>query len=179
MIKNLMKAFHCPESLYKKKQTFTVAAAFNPNVRYLDRATLRLNKKMEAGADYFITQPIYSPEKIVDVYEATKNLGAPIYIGIMPLTSSQNAEFLHNEVPGIKLTDEVRARMALFDGNREQSTREGLEIAEELIDVALEHFHGIYLVTPFMRYDMTVHLTEYINRKIEEREKTHSTNRNQ
>ena len=150
----------------QEKTNFTVAAAFNPNVRYLDRATLRLNKKMEAGADYFITQPIYSPQKIVDIYEATKNLGAPIYIGIMPLTSSQNAEFLHNEVPGIKLTDEVRARMTLADGNRAQSTQKGLEIAEELIDVALEHFHGIYLVTPFMRYDMTVHLTEYINRKI-------------
>ena len=94
-------------------------------------------------------------------------LRAPIYIGIMPLTSSQNAEFLHNEVPGIKLTDEVRARMALSAGNREQSTKEGLEVAKELIDVALEHFHGIYLITPFMRYDMTVHLTEYIHGKID------------
>ena len=56
--------------------------------------------------------------------------------------------------------------MALFAGNREQSTREGLAIAEELIDAALVHFHGIYLVTPFMRYDMTVHLTEYINSKV-------------
>ena len=65
---------------------------------------------------------------------------APIYIGIMPLTSSQNAEFLHNEVPGIKLTDEVRARMALSAGNRELSTREGLEISKELIDVALQVF---------------------------------------
>ena len=126
-----------------------------------------MEKKIEAGADYFITQPIYSPEKIIEVYEATKHIEAPIYIGIMPLTSSQNAEFLHNEVPGIKLTDEVRARMALFDGNREQSTREGLEVSKELIDVALEHFHGIYLITPFMRYDMTVHLTEYINGKVD------------
>ncbi len=151
----------------QQKTNFTVAAAFNPNVRHLDRATNRLRKKMEAGADYFITQPIYSTQKIIDVYEATKDLGAPIYIGIMPLTSSTNAEFLHNEVPGIKLTDEVRARMAEADGNREQSTQKGLRIAEELIDVALEHFHGIYLVTPFMRYDMTVHLTKYIHEKVD------------
>ena len=99
----------------QQKTSFTVAAAFNPNVRHLDRAVERLEKKMEAGADYFITQPIYSPEKIVEVYEATKHIETPIYIGIMPLTSSQNAEFLHNEVPGIKLTDQVRARMALSD----------------------------------------------------------------
>ena len=151
----------------QQKTSFTVAAAFNPNVRHLDRAVERLEKKIEAGADYFITQPIYSTEKIIEVYEATKHIETPIYIGIMPLTSSQNAEFLHNEVPGIKLTDQVRARMALSDGNREQSTKEGLEVSKELIDVALEHFHGIYLITPFMRYDMTVNLTEYIHGKVD------------
>lgn len=151
----------------QEKTNFTVAAAFNPNVRNLERATHRLRKKMESGADYFITQPIYNTEQIIDVYEATKDLGAPIYIGIMPLTSSQNAEFLHNEVPGIKLTDEVRNRMAAVSKNREQSTQEGLKIAEELVDVALELFHGVYLVTPFTRYDMTVHLTNYIHEKVE------------
>ncbi len=150
----------------QQKTSFTVAAAFNPNVRHIDRAVIRMEKKIESGADYFITQPIYSPEKIVELYEATKHIKAPIYIGIMPLTSSQNAEFLHNEVPGIKLTDEVRARMSLFSGNREQSTREGIAVSKELIDVALEHFHGIYLITPFMRYDMTVELTEYIHGKV-------------
>lgn len=150
----------------QQKTNFTVAAAFNPNVRNLDRATIRLEKKIESGADYFITQPIYSLEKIVDVYEATKHLKTPIYIGIMPLTSSQNAEFLHNEVPGIKLTDEVRSRMALAGGDREKYTQEGLEISKEIIDVALKYFHGIYLITPFMRYDITVKLTEYINSKV-------------
>lgn len=151
----------------QQKTNFTVAAAFNPNVRHLDRATNRLRKKMECGADYFITQPIYNRQQIIDVYEATKDLGAPIYIGIMPLTSTQNAEFLHNEVPGIKLTDEVRKRMAFTDQNRALATQEGLKIAEELIDTALELFHGIYLVTPFTRYDMTVHLTNYIHNKVE------------
>lgn len=166
MIKKFNEGISMSGKSLQQKTNFTVAAAFNPNVRHLDRAMNRLKKKMEAGADYFITQPIYSTQKIVDVYEATKDLGAPVYIGIMPLTSSQNAEFLHNEVPGIKLTDEVRARMAVADGNREQSTAQGLRIAEELIDVALEHFHGVYLVTPFTRFDMTVHLTEYINKKV-------------
>ena len=157
----------------QEKTNFTVAAAFNPNVRDLNRATIRLEKKIESGADYFITQPVYSLEKIVEVYEATKHLNAPIYIGIMPLTSSQNAEYLHNEVPGIKLTDEVRSRMALTAGDREQSTREGLEISKEAIDVALEYFHGIYLITPFMRYDITVNLTNYINSKVSINEDKH------
>ena len=166
MIKQFNEGISPSGKSLQQKTNFTVAAAFNPNVRNLDRATIRLEKKIESGADYFITQPIYCPEKIIDVYEATKHLKAPIYIGIMPLTSSQNAEFLHNEVPGIKLTDKVRARMALSAGNREQSTREGLKISKELIDVALQYFHGIYLVTPFMRYDITVNLTDYINEKL-------------
>jgi methionine synthase / methylenetetrahydrofolate reductase(NADPH) len=166
LIKQFNEGISLSGKSLQQKTSFNVAAAFNPNVRHLDRAVERLVKKVEAGADYFITQPIFSTEKIVEVYEATKHLEAPIYIGIMPLTSSQNAEFLHNEVPGIKLTDQVRARMALSSGNREQSTKEGLEVSKELIDAALDYFHGIYLVTPFMRYDMTVSLTEYINTKV-------------
>ena len=166
MIKQFNEGISWSGKSLQQKTSFTVAAAFNPNVRHIDRAVVRMEKKIESGADYFITQPIYSPEKIIELYEATKHITAPIYIGIMPLTSTQNAEFLHNEVPGIKLTDEVRARMALFAGDREQSTREGIAVAKELIDVAIEHFHGIYLITPFMRYDMTVDLTEYINGKV-------------
>lgn len=149
----------------KQKTSFNVAAAFNPNVHHLDKAVKRLEKKVQYGADYFITQPVYSPEKILEVREATKHIDAPIYLGVMPLTSTQNAEFLHNEVPGIKLTDEVRARMASTAGDRERSSQEGLEIAKELIDAALPHFNGIYLITPFMRYDLTVKLAEYVNKK--------------
>ena len=166
LIKQFNEGISLSGKSLQEKASFTVASAFNPNIRNLERGIPRLERKLASGADYFITQPIYSPEKIVELYEATKHIAAPIYIGIMPLTSTQNAEFLHNEVPGIKLTDQVRARMAETVGNREQAGREGLAISKELIDAALEHFHGIYLITPFMRYDMTVNLTDYINRKI-------------
>ena len=77
----------------------------------LDRAVTRLEKKIEHGADYFISQPVYTKEKIVEIYEATKHLQAPIYIGIMPVTSYKSAEFLHHEVPGIKLSEDALTRM--------------------------------------------------------------------
>src|SRR5699024_12210376 len=83
---------------------FNVAAAFNTNVANVGRAVKRLERKIASGADYILTQPIYSPEKIVELKEATAHIDVPIFIGIMPLTSTRNAEFLHNEVPGIKLT---------------------------------------------------------------------------
>lgn len=83
----------------------------------------------------------------------------------MPLTSTRNAEFLHNEVPGIKLTDEVRERMKEAGTDREKATAESITISKELVDTALEHFNGIYLITPFMRYDICVELVEYIHEK--------------
>lgn len=148
-----------------EKTNFSVAAAFNPNVRYLDKAVLRLEKKINCGADYFITQPLYSVTQIQEVYEATKHLQVPIYLGIMPLTSYRNAEFIHNEIPGITLSDDIRKAMAKTGDNKERAKREGMAIAKALIDAAFELFNGIYLITPFLHYEMTVELTTYIHEK--------------
>ncbi|ASN06799.1 bifunctional homocysteine S-methyltransferase/methylenetetrahydrofolate reductase [Virgibacillus necropolis] len=151
----------------RQATSFHVGAAFNPNVARLDKAVERLEKKIACGTDYFLTQPIYSPEKIIDLAVATKHIDTPIFVGIMPLTSTKNAEFLHNEVPGIKLTESIRAKMRSASADKEQSVEQGITIAKGLIDVALENFHGIYLITPFMRYDISIRLVEYIQKKVQ------------
>jgi methionine synthase / methylenetetrahydrofolate reductase(NADPH) len=148
-----------------QKTNFSIAAAFNPNVRHLDKAVERLEKKIQCGAHYFITQPLYSERQIEEVYEATKHLETPIYIGIMPLVSARNADFLHHEVPGITLSEEIRARMAACANDPVQSAREGIAIAKSLIDTAFDLFNGIYLITPFLRYEMTVELVRYVHEK--------------
>jgi methionine synthase I (cobalamin-dependent)/5,10-methylenetetrahydrofolate reductase len=148
-----------------QKTSFSIAAAFNPNVRHLDKAVERLEKKIQCGAHYFITQPLYSERQIEEVYEATKHLETPIYIGIMPLVSARNADFLHHEVPGITLSEEIRSRMAACANDPVQSAREGIAIAKSLIDAAFDLFNGIYLITPFLRYEMTVELVRYIHEK--------------
>ena len=112
-----------------QKTNFKIAAAFNPNVKYLDKAVNRLEKKIECGADSFLTQPVYSTSQIEEVYEATKHLDAPVFIGIMPLTSTKNAEFIHNEVPGIKLPEHVRRVMAAAGSDPVQAQKEGIAIA--------------------------------------------------
>ncbi|SDO34867.1 bifunctional homocysteine S-methyltransferase/methylenetetrahydrofolate reductase [Alkalicoccus daliensis] len=147
---------------------FTVGAAFNANARRLEREVQRLEKKIEAGADYFMSQPVYSSERIEEIAEATKHLSVPVYIGIMPLVSSRNAEFLHHEVPGIKLTDEVREQMREVAGDREASEKVGIDMAKQLVDTAMIHFSTIYLITPFLRYNITETLTKHIR----EHEKT-------
>ncbi|WP_239617188.1 bifunctional homocysteine S-methyltransferase/methylenetetrahydrofolate reductase [Cohnella mopanensis] len=163
MIKQLNEGIAFSGKALKQKAKFVVGAAFNPNVKHLDKAVQRLERKISAGADYIMTQPVYDPELIVRVAEMTKHLSIPIFIGIFPLASGRNAEYLHNEVPGIQLSDAVRQRMSGLEGAAGRA--EGVKIAEELLDVAMEHFNGIYLMTPFMAYEMTVSLTEYVRSK--------------
>lgn len=169
LIKQLNEGISFSGKSIGQKTNFNVAAAFNPNVRHLDRAVARMEKKIESGADYFMSQPIYSVEQIEEVYEATKHIDKPIYIGIMPLTSSKNAQFLHNEVPGIKLTEEILSRMENCGDDKIRAAQEGIAISKELIDATLQYFHGIYLITPFLRYELTVELTSYIINKVKNR----------
>ncbi|WP_156735213.1 bifunctional homocysteine S-methyltransferase/methylenetetrahydrofolate reductase [Bacillus velezensis] len=152
-----------------KKTNFSVAGAFNPNVRHLDKAVKRLEKKIECGADYFVSQPVYSEQQLIDIHHETKHLKTPVYIGIMPLTSSRNAEFIHHEIPGIKLSDSIREKMALAGEDKQKQKAEGLAIAKSLLDTACELFNGIYLITPFLRSDLTSELAAYIKQKDEKR----------
>lgn len=160
MIKQLNDGVAFSGKPLKQNAKFVIGAAFNPNVKHLDKAVERLEKKIASGADYIMTQPVYDPELIARIAKATEHLDIPIFIGIMPLASGRNAEYLHNEVPGIQLSAEVRSRMAGLEG--EAGRAEGVLIAKELLDAAIAHFNGIYLITPFMFYDMSVQLLEYI-----------------
>ncbi|MBX0315464.1 bifunctional homocysteine S-methyltransferase/methylenetetrahydrofolate reductase [Planococcus glaciei] len=162
LIKKLNEGISFSGKPLRKKANFSVAAAFNPNVRVLDRAVARLEKKIESGADFFISQPVYTKDKIIEIYEATKHLETPIFLGVMPLTSIRSAEFLHNEVPGIKLSEDALERMRACGDDKERATAEGIQIAKELIDAAAELFNGIYVITPFFRYDMSLELIDYI-----------------
>ncbi|MFX3624904.1 MAG: bifunctional homocysteine S-methyltransferase/methylenetetrahydrofolate reductase [Ectobacillus sp.] len=152
-----------------QKTSFSVGAAFNPNVRHLDAAVRRMEKKIEAGADYFLTQPIYDEEVLVKTYEAVKHVEQPVFVGIMPLVSKRNADFLHYEVPGITLPESIRRRMGEHE-DPEAAILEGIRISQQLIDAAMELFHGIYLVTPFLKYEITEELIRYIKAKQMQRE---------
>lgn len=165
MIKQLNEGLSFSGKDLGQKTSFSIAGAFNPNVRSLEKAVKRLEKKILYGADYFISQPVYSEEKLLEIYEYTKHLDTPIYIGLMPLVSSRNAEFLHNEVPGIKIADSIRERMAKLATQPIEAAREGVEITKSLIDASLDLFNGIYLITPFLRYELTAELAEYANQR--------------
>ena len=145
----------------KKHTNFNIAGAFDPNVRKLDGAVKRLEKKVASGMSYFITQPVYSKEKIKQVYEATKHLNTPFFIGIMPIASYNNALFLHNEVPGIKMSEDVLNQFKAVKDDKEKTKELSLRLSKELIDTVHEYFNGLYIITPFQKVDYSLELAAY------------------
>lgn len=145
----------------KKCTHFNIAGAFNPNVRKLDGAVKRLEKKVDSGMSYFITQPVYSKEKIIEIYHATKHLDTPFFIGIMPIASYKNALFLHNEVPGIKMSDDILAQFEAVKDDKAKTRELSLKLSKALIDTVHEYFNGLYIITPFQNVEDSLELAAY------------------
>lgn len=141
---------------------FLCGAAFNPNLPSMDGQLRRLEKKIAAGARFVQTQPVYSPEILAALLERTAPLGIPVLVGILPLVSERNAEFLHNEVPGITLPDAVRRRM--WGKRGEAGVREGMAIARELVEAGRGKAGGWYLMPPFGKVELALELMEFIRR---------------
>ena len=160
MIKRLNEGFAANGRDLKDRTRFVIGCAFNPNARNLDSQIRKLEDKIAAGAQFVMTQPVFDPALVKETFTRTQPLGIPVLVGVMPLLSSKNAEYLHNEVPGIVIPDPIRDRL------RNQDTAgalaAGLTIARELAECVLESFTGIYLITPFMRFDVTANLTQHI-----------------
>ncbi|QLK86920.1 bifunctional homocysteine S-methyltransferase/methylenetetrahydrofolate reductase [Staphylococcus sp. 17KM0847] len=145
----------------KTKTHFNIAGGFDPHVRNIKAAVRKMETKIESGMHYFITQPVFTQEKIIEIYEATKHLDVPIFIGIMPITSYKNALFLHNEVPGIKMSDDVLAQFEAVKNDRVATYNLSLSLCKSLIDKVHQYFNGLYLITPFERVDYSLELAKY------------------
>ncbi len=143
--------------------SFTVAVACDPTRPHLDEEIERLHRKIEAGADLVMTQPIFALRVWSDFLKRYEErygpIGVPVLLGILPLQSHRHAEFLHNEVPGITLTDEARERMRLAGP---EGRREGIKMAQELLLEARELVHGVYLMPSFGRYEVAAEVLEML-----------------
>jgi homocysteine S-methyltransferase len=149
---------HAGKSLSAGTQ-FVIGCTFNPNSRNLDTQVARLERKVAAGAQFVMTQPVFDLRILDEMIKRVSGIGVPIFTGIWPLLSGKQAEFLHNEVPGVLVPDEVRRKMA--DSEGADGMARGLEIAREISRGALERFPGLYLITPFLKYSVTVELAAF------------------
>jgi len=142
---------------------FLVGCALNLGAPDLNREIRVLRKKIEAGADFALSQPVYDADvvrRFRAAYEAQHGpLTLPILMGVLPLYSARHAEFLHNEVPGIVIPQAARQRMHhVGDGG----PQEGIRMARELLSEVRGLVQGIYLMPAFNRFDLLAEIIETI-----------------
>lgn len=147
------------------RQTFTttpfsVGAALNVNVSNFDKELERALKKEQLGAQYFLTQPIFSDSGAQNLIKADGKLTKPILAGLMPPASYKNAVFLHNEVSGISIDQNFID--SLKDKSREEIVELSTDFCLEKAIKVKDYCAGFYLMTPMKRADLTVRLTEKI-----------------
>lgn len=145
--------------------SFQVGCALNINARDVDREVKLLHKKIEAGADFALTQPTFDVamlERFHDAYAAHYGpLTLPILVGLLPLYGARHAAFLHNEVPGIEIPAHIRERIAAAG---DESPYEGVRIAQELLRALQPLAQGVYLMPAFGRYDLAAAVIDSLGR---------------
>ena len=132
---------------------FCVGVGANPVAVDMERECRRFRYKVEAGAEWAITQPIFDPDALFHFLDFAAPLGIPIIAGIWPLKSLRNAEFMANEVPGVRVPPEILARMAKWTSAEDQ-LKEGLTIAREIIDRVRPSVRGLQLSAPLGQVDL-------------------------
>ncbi|HNX80582.1 MAG TPA: bifunctional homocysteine S-methyltransferase/methylenetetrahydrofolate reductase [Candidatus Omnitrophota bacterium] len=143
---------------------FRIGVAFNPNSGNVQAQFMRLKRKVAAGAEFVMTQPLYDADAIKRLSEMSGELNVPIFAGILPLVSKRNAEFLHNEVPGMRIPDAVRNRMDIND--KEKAQQEGIRIVLELIQATKQTVNGYYLISPLHKYEISAQIIHCVHEGI-------------
>ncbi len=159
-IRRLNEGFTQSGTDIKRLPGFIIGCTFNPNARNLDAQVSRLERKVAAGAQYVMTQPVFDPALVAETARRTAHLNVPVLVGVWPLLNGRQAKFLHNEVPGIVIPDNIMDRMAGLEGL--EGRNQGVEIGKEITRAVLDHFPGIYLITPFQAYETTADLAAYV-----------------
>ncbi len=130
---------------------FCCACGAEPAAMDYERELRRLEQKKAAGAEFIMTQPVYDPLVLERFLDDTAHLEMPILVGLLPLASYRNAEFLHNEVPGMQIPAHIRERMQAV-GKGPQARAEGVRIAQEALMAVADRVVGAYIMPPFGRY---------------------------
>ena len=134
-----------------------IGAGANPAAVDLDRELQRYARKIDAGTEFAITQPVFDPEALFRFLDRASELRDPIPVvaGIWPLLSFKNAEFMNNEVPGVLVPPAILERMAACK-TKEDSRRTGIEIAREIRDEITDRVSGFQVSAPFGMVDIAL-----------------------
>jgi homocysteine S-methyltransferase len=143
--------------------SFFVGAALNLKPAEPDQEVRNTRRKVQAGADFFLTQPIFdsaAAQVFLKRYESEYGkLQQPVLVGILPLFSVRHAYFLQHEVPGINIPETMRQRL---EKAGEDDLKEGIRITVELVEQIKSWGQGIYLMPQFNRYDVVAEIVEAV-----------------
>lgn len=162
----MIRRLNCGEDLVGNaigsQTAFHVGVGVNPGAMNLDTEVRRYQEKVEAGAEYVMTQPVFDIAHLERFLEQTRGHRVPLLVGILPLLSYRNAEFLHNEVPGMNIPEEIRK--SLINCSEEEARERGITIARESIARArtYEGVAGVYIMPPFGRQKLALQVLDLV-----------------
>lgn len=137
---------------------FCIGVAVNPASGDLPKEIERLKRKLESGAHFALTQPVYDVPLLERFLAALGDMRIPVLIGVLPLKSANHAEYLHNEVPGIDIPEGIRKR--LHEASEDSARAIGMEIASEFLQHAKKLVAGAYFMPPFGDYEMAAQIAD-------------------
>lgn len=138
---------------------FFIGCGVNPTAEDMEREVERFHQKLDAGAQFVFTQPLYDRRVLEEFLNRVKGVKIPILLGILPLQSSRHAEFLHNEVPGITIPEPARRGMREA---KERGPEVGIEMARVFLEEVKDLVAGTYLMPSFGRYEQVLEVVKNI-----------------
>ncbi len=155
MLAGLNRGVNMAGRSIKIPTNFSIGAAFSFRPSNPDLQISRLEKKAALGARFAMTQPLFDREEVEQMMEKVGHLDILVFPGIFPLISSRNAEFLHNEVPGINVPEQLRTRLASYDKIGDQR-RAALDYTHQLVADIAPFVDGLYIISPLNKWEIAL-----------------------
>jgi homocysteine S-methyltransferase len=151
ILANLNRGLDANGTPIGERASFHIGAAVNPSAEDLEKELKLLRRKLAAGADFIVTNPIYEAAALDRLQAVAADAQVPVLVGVLPLLSARQAEYLHNEVPGMSVPEPVRQRL---EAAGERASELGVEMAVEFLEAARGHVQGAYVIPAAARYDL-------------------------
>jgi methionine synthase I (cobalamin-dependent)/5,10-methylenetetrahydrofolate reductase len=161
LVANLNRGLDPGGNAIGKPTSFVMGVGVNPAAIDPAHEIRRFEWKVDAGAEYAITQPVFDPAQLERFLKQVAHVRIPVVAGIWPLVSVRNAEFLANEVPGVTVPDEIISRMRRAnEKSKEHAVAEGIAIAREMFERVRSEVQGVQVSAPFGKVELALQVFE-------------------
>ena len=161
LVANLNRGLDPGGNAIGKPTCFVIGVGVNPAAVDPAHEIKRFEWKVDAGAEYAITQPVFDPAQLEAFLRKIEHVRIPIVAGIWPLVSVRNAEFLANEVPGVTVPDEIITRMRRAnEKSKDHAIAEGIAIAREMLERVRPEVQGVQVSAPFGKVELALQVFE-------------------